>query len=268
MIMRRLLALLALTALVGMTPARAVSYQDLWWNAAESGWGINILHQGDTLVATWFIYDTDGKPLWLLGTASKTATGVYAGEVYKYTGPYYGAATFDTTGVTESAVGNAEFRFTDIGVGSVRYTVNGTTITKYITRQTYAWPKIEGDYFSAAMRSWSGCSDVTLNGVYYQNRIYRLTRAENSLKISYGALDGSNNYVEQCSAAGSMTVSGSSVNMSAPFTCTTGAIGTVSLTDVNAVDVGLLGTITWKYNASSPSYANCTVVGTTGAVRW
>ena len=34
---------------------------------SESGWGINFTHQGDTIFATWFTYDLDGKPLWLVG---------------------------------------------------------------------------------------------------------------------------------------------------------------------------------------------------------
>ena len=30
----------------------AVNYTDLWWNAAESGWGINVTHQDQILFAT------------------------------------------------------------------------------------------------------------------------------------------------------------------------------------------------------------------------
>ena len=43
------------------TPASsAPNYQGLWWNAppnSESGWGINLTHQGDVIFATWFTYD-------------------------------------------------------------------------------------------------------------------------------------------------------------------------------------------------------------------
>ena len=41
--------------------AAATNYQDLWWvaNGAESGWGVNLAHQGDNLFASWFTYDTD-----------------------------------------------------------------------------------------------------------------------------------------------------------------------------------------------------------------
>src|SRR4051812_12846799 len=45
------------------------SYQGLWWNApagSESGWGVNITHQGSTVFATWFTYAADGKGIWLV----------------------------------------------------------------------------------------------------------------------------------------------------------------------------------------------------------
>ncbi len=55
----------------------ATNYQDLWWAAggAESGWGINLTHQGDVLFATWFTYDSDGTPLWLAVTAPRIGQG-------------------------------------------------------------------------------------------------------------------------------------------------------------------------------------------------
>src|SRR5205814_3193098 len=61
----------------------AANYQGLWWNAppgSESGWGINFAHQGDTIFATWFTYDANGKPLWLAVQADKSAPGVYSGN--------------------------------------------------------------------------------------------------------------------------------------------------------------------------------------------
>ncbi len=40
--------------------ASATNYQDLWWNAAEGGWGVNVTHQDNTLFATLFTYDETG----------------------------------------------------------------------------------------------------------------------------------------------------------------------------------------------------------------
>ena len=41
---------------VQVIAAGPANYEGLWWNSpaeSESGWGINLAHQGDTIVATW-----------------------------------------------------------------------------------------------------------------------------------------------------------------------------------------------------------------------
>ena len=62
--MRSLLlaAFLAAAAL----PVRALNswgtdMSDLWWTPTESGWGINISHQRDTIFATIFVYGPDNR---------------------------------------------------------------------------------------------------------------------------------------------------------------------------------------------------------------
>ena len=44
----------------------ALNYTALWWNEAESGWGINLNHQGNILFAALFTYDDAGAPTWLV----------------------------------------------------------------------------------------------------------------------------------------------------------------------------------------------------------
>ena len=48
----RLRSLLAILILVSALPSRATEYTDLWWNPAESGWGLTITHQGNVLFLT------------------------------------------------------------------------------------------------------------------------------------------------------------------------------------------------------------------------
>jgi hypothetical protein len=63
--------------------AGAVNYEGLWWAAPagfESGWGINLAHQGDVIFATWFTYDVNGKPWWLTMTANRPQKGSTAGR--------------------------------------------------------------------------------------------------------------------------------------------------------------------------------------------
>lgn len=152
------LALASLCASAQMYPANQPSYQGLWWNSpggSESGWGVNITHQGNTLFATWFTYDTDGKGMWLVvpsaqlqpvmndndpyGYGYMTPTVYeYIGTIYRTTGPAIDAASFDSSKVTVTAVGQADFQFSSASQGSFSYTVNGVGGGKAIVRQVFS----------------------------------------------------------------------------------------------------------------------------------
>ncbi len=127
----------------GFMPAMGTvspNYQGLWWNvpaASESGWGINLAHQGDTIFATWFTYDASGKAWWLTMTADKTASGNYVGTIYQTTGPAFSAVPFDPNQVTRTAVGSGTLTFSSVSSGTFAYTVNGIPQTKAITQQQF-----------------------------------------------------------------------------------------------------------------------------------
>jgi len=130
---------------LGGTPGATPNYQDLWWvpNGAESGWGVNLTHQGDILFATWFTYGTGGKGMWIVGSnISKIGNGVYSGGLQTTTGPNAFSATvpFDPNKVQRTDVGNATISFTDANNAVFNYTVNGITQTKNITRLIFASP--------------------------------------------------------------------------------------------------------------------------------
>lgn len=123
--------------------ALATNYQGLWWatpSGIESGWGVNFAHQGDTIFATWFTYGADNLPLWLSATASKTATGVYAGTLYRTTGPAFNAVPFHSANVNRMEVGNMTLNFSDGNTGTFAYTAYGVTQRKAITRQVFSGP--------------------------------------------------------------------------------------------------------------------------------
>jgi len=117
------------------------NYQDLWWASpagSESGWGVNFTHQGDTIFATWFTYDLDGTPMWLVVTAPKTAPGTYAGTLYRTTGPAFNAVPFNPASAVPTAVGTATLSFADGNMGTFAYTVNGVSQTKAVTREIFS----------------------------------------------------------------------------------------------------------------------------------
>jgi hypothetical protein len=123
--------------------AAATNYQDLWWAApagSESGWGINLTHQDDTIFATWFTYDVDHSPMWLVVTAPKTGPGVFSGTLYRTTGPAFNAVPFNPANVTPTAVGSATFTFIDGNNANFAYVVNGVAQNKTITREIFNPP--------------------------------------------------------------------------------------------------------------------------------
>ena len=122
--------------------AAAHNYQDLWWavGGSESGWGVNLTHQGDIIFATWFTYDFDGTPMWLAVIAPRNAQGVYSGDLIRTTGPSFAAVPFDPALVQRTTVGTATFTFTNGNAGTLAYTLNGVSQTTSITRQLFAPP--------------------------------------------------------------------------------------------------------------------------------
>jgi hypothetical protein len=127
--------------------ALATNYQDLWWAApagAESGWGINLTQQGNTIFGTWFTYNADGSPLWLSVTANNASPGVYQGALNLTTGPPFDAVPFNPSNVVASVIGGATFSFTNGNSGTFTYTLNvgngPVTQSKPITRQVFRVP--------------------------------------------------------------------------------------------------------------------------------
>ena len=125
--------------------ALATNYQDLWWakpGGSEAGWGINLNHEGNTIFATWFTYDIDGTPMWLVVTTTNPSPGVYTGDLLRTHGPRYDA--YDTTQFKYDKVGTAKFTFADGNTASFEYTVQvagmavPVTQMKTITRQLFS----------------------------------------------------------------------------------------------------------------------------------
>ena len=122
----------------------SVNYTDLWWNSpagSESGWGLNINHQGNILFATLFTYDITGAPLWLvMSDGAKQSDGSFAGTLYHTSGAPFNANPWNP-GLTQSTVvGSMTLAFDSSSTGTLTYTYNGTTVTKHIVRESFSTP--------------------------------------------------------------------------------------------------------------------------------
>ena len=122
--------------------AALTNFQDMWWNPAESGWGVNVVHQNSTLFATLMTYDLAGNNLWLVMSAGTLQPdGSYLGDLYRARGPAFDAQPFTPiTAANLTKVGTMRLAFADGTAGTLVYTVDGTTVSKSITRQVFASP--------------------------------------------------------------------------------------------------------------------------------
>ena len=123
---------------------RPLNFRGLWWKSpagSESGWGLSIEHQGDVVVAVWFTYDAAGNGMWLvMPRGEKNAQGIYAGSLYRTTGPAFSATPWQPSGVAATPIGSATLSFDDANNGTLAYTIGGVVQSKSITRQIYATP--------------------------------------------------------------------------------------------------------------------------------
>ena len=129
----------------GAAHGASPNYQALWWSDppnGESGWGLNIAHQGNILFITWFTYDTDGKATWFVGSdIEKTGNATYSGTLYKTFGPPMTASPWDPSKVTRMPVGSATLTFRDDDNGTFAHTVSGASGSKAISREVFATPR-------------------------------------------------------------------------------------------------------------------------------
>lgn len=127
-----------------VSAAAPLNFQALWRHApdgTESGWGVNVTHQGDILFATWFTYDSDGSGMWLvMSDGARTAPNTYSGGLFRATGPSFNTPVFNSANVVLTQVGSGTFAFTDVNNGTFTYTVNGITQSKPITREIFSSP--------------------------------------------------------------------------------------------------------------------------------
>jgi hypothetical protein len=189
---------LASAAVIGMlaSPGAALAgstthpdYTDLWWNESESGWGVQVNLQADVIFLTLFVYGDDGKPVFFVASdlrvppAAAPGETFFTGTLYRTTGPAFSGA-FDPAAVGVRSVGSATLRFTSPAAGTFTYSVDGATVTKAITRQTWQDASLAGEYrgglFAAASNCTAGAGE---NSISYPGS-FTVTRTGNTVAIS------------------------------------------------------------------------------------
>lgn len=196
-------------------------YSDLWFTSAEPGWGANMIQQGEIIFLTMFVYQSNGQPIWFVASdltfqGTTGTTQRFTGPLYQTAGPFYGAPSFNPNLVTVALVGTATFTATAATAGTLSYTVNGVTVNKTITRQTWRNENIAGVYQGATIGTYSNCSAG--NGPYDSTASFTFTQAAQSVSIS----EFGTGY--QCNYTGILTQSGRMGTITGTGSCTPGGV--------------------------------------------
>jgi hypothetical protein len=163
--MRRIAAAVFAFLVPGFSLASTATpdYTDMWWNPDESGWGANVIQQGDTMFVTVFVYDAGRNSTWFVApSVTWQGGGLFTGQLYQTTGTYYFQRPFVASSVATTTVGNLTFNAINPNRATLTYNVGGIVNQTNVTRQSWRTDKLAGFYLGGRQGTWSGCG--ALNG--------------------------------------------------------------------------------------------------------
>ena len=164
--------ILAAGLLIASAFASANTYTDVWFDPAESGWGVFVRQSNNFQFLAFFIYGPDGQPTWYTAQLTGDGSGLnYSGPLYATTGTYFGSPW---QGVAVAQVGTASFQGSPVADdyfhATLTYTVNGVTVTKAIVRQTLTAFAMSGSYSGSVVGTVSGCANAANNNAAVSGR--------------------------------------------------------------------------------------------------
>ena len=230
---------------------------DLWWNASESGWGVTATHQREIVFLTFFVYGPDNRPTFYTATTAYTGQAgsgalVFSGPIYQTTGPWLGASSFNPSSVSARQVGTAEFTaFVD--AATLTYSVDGTFVSKTLTRQTFRNNDLTGSYAGIFKQTSSGCSNPANAGTVETVAGVSITNSSTTLAMTTNA----NGTV--CNYAGNYRQSGRMGSSTGTYTCP-GITGSYDMVEIEANPSGVTGRFSAQDNLCSQNAGRFAIV--------
>ena len=193
------------------------------WNPNESGWGMQIVQGGDAAFATLFVYDANGLPTFYTATLSLVAATTWAGTLYRTTGPYFGAASFDPALLNARKVGTLTFTRTSSDEATLQYVVDGIPVSKIVRRELLRYDNYTGTYMTTVYLVTSRCSNSADNRALTGSFTIAVDHADNVMTISGSFAKGS-----ACTYSGSYTQAGRIGAAGSTYVCSDGDQGSMS----------------------------------------
>lgn len=231
---------LALILLLAAWPAMAKrNYQDMWWMPSESGWGLMVLQQGDTISAVMFHYRSDGKPVWyLLSSAPRGTEEYFTGTLYEVTGPSL-FGLFNPANVVPRNAGSMTLHFTDFNQATVSYTIDGSSASKPIERISFAQLGMDGTYNGAQIAVLTCNDNPQVGSFVFPAEFDIVAGAIRDTRVRDTIIGSGGVYCDWTD--GNFTQSGSMIHGEGPLVCRDGnsaliSFGTFEVEQMHIVD--------------------------------
>jgi hypothetical protein len=249
--------LVALFASLGIALPAAAStfstdYTDLWGTQSpnESGWGLNLIQQGDVIFATMFVYGADNSDRWFVASDLSSSNGTtWTATLYQTRGPYFGAASFDPNSVTRINVGTMTLNFTGPNSGVLQYSANGVNVTKNISRFSLRGNNLSGNYLGGMTAKCSNGDDISIFHALTVSQSSAQIGASVSLVVDFFNFSG---IQSQCRFNGSYGITGRLNSVSGTYNCTYGTTpgnnGSFTISRIEASRTGFSGVLTASDN--------------------
>ena len=119
--------------LIKQEPYVRLDYSGQWWDPSDSGWGLFIWHDArDNVLAAWFTYGTDGKPIWYVFQPTWQTFAATNTVDFSRTSRLPGATIPPPSPTSYAVAGTASLDFTNVGLadeGKLTYTFTGGATT-------------------------------------------------------------------------------------------------------------------------------------------
>jgi hypothetical protein len=116
--------------------APSVDYTDIWWNANESGWGLSVTQQFSTLFLAWYTYDAQRNATWFVAPNCVLSGSSCTSQLFRVAGGSALTAPWAPQ-LNSSAAGSVTLEFANNGAATMRYTIDGASATRNITRLAF-----------------------------------------------------------------------------------------------------------------------------------
>ena len=112
-----------------VAPYVRLDYSGHWWDPNDSGWGLFVWHNArDNILAAWFTYTPDGKPMWYVFEPTWTTSSATVTTPLYQTSRLPGPTSPPPAPTSYATVGSASLDFTNFGTadaGKITYTFTG-----------------------------------------------------------------------------------------------------------------------------------------------